>query len=86
MNMAHQLWARDGGSGEPVLLLLHGIGSTADVWNTLLELISCEWRARWLARTSLATVVHIGNDLSALKRPQLRPCFREKKPSISLVI
>jgi pimeloyl-ACP methyl ester carboxylesterase len=36
---------REGGSGEPVLLLLHGLGATGDVWDPLAR----RWPGRWLA-------------------------------------
>ena len=41
------LRVQDGGSGEPLLVLLHGLGATGDVW--------CAWRPllarRWPGRT-----------------------------------
>jgi pimeloyl-ACP methyl ester carboxylesterase len=36
---------RDGGSGEDVLLLLHGLGATGDIWRD----IDRGWPGRWLA-------------------------------------
>ena len=39
------LRVREGGSGEPVLLLLHGLGATSDVWDPLAR----RWPGRWLA-------------------------------------
>lgn len=38
-----------GGSGEPVLVLLHGLGATADVWNTWRSLLADTWPGRWIA-------------------------------------
>src|SRR5579872_499094 len=38
-----------GGSGEPVLLLLHGLGATSDVWNGWRPLLARRWPGRWLA-------------------------------------
>ena len=49
MSVSQQLWVREGGSGEPVLLLLHGIGANADVWELLLEHVSRDWKGRWIA-------------------------------------
>jgi pimeloyl-ACP methyl ester carboxylesterase len=40
---------RSGGSGQPVLLLLHGLGATGDVWNGWPPLLSERWPGRWLA-------------------------------------
>lgn len=40
---------RGGGSGQPVLLLLHGLGATGDVWNGWPPLLSDRWPGRWLA-------------------------------------
>src|SRR5260370_22218295 len=38
-----------GGSGEPVLLLLHGLGATGDVWGSWRPLLARRWPGRWLA-------------------------------------
>jgi pimeloyl-ACP methyl ester carboxylesterase len=38
-----------GGSGEPVLLLLHGLGATGDVWQEWRPLLARRWPGRWLA-------------------------------------
>jgi pimeloyl-ACP methyl ester carboxylesterase len=38
-----------GGSGEPVLLLLHGLGATGDVWAGWRPLLAQRWPGRWLA-------------------------------------
>lgn len=43
------LWAERGGSGGPVLLLLHGLGANAAVWERLLPLVEARWRGRWIA-------------------------------------
>lgn len=40
---------QEGGAGEPVLLLLHGLGATSDVWNGMLPLLADRWPGRWLA-------------------------------------
>ena len=39
----------EGGSGEPVLLLLHGLGATGDVWREWRPLLARRWPGRWLA-------------------------------------
>ena len=39
----------EGGSGEPVLLLLHGLGAAGDVWNGWRPLLARRWPGRWLA-------------------------------------
>ena len=44
-NVGAGLRVQEGGSGEPVLVLLHGLGATGDVWDG--------WRP-WLARRLLA--------------------------------
>jgi pimeloyl-ACP methyl ester carboxylesterase len=38
-----------GGGGEPVLLLLHGLGTTGDVWGGWWPLLARRWPGRWLA-------------------------------------
>src|SRR5260370_16246898 len=38
-----------GGSGEPVLLLLHGLGATGEVWDGWRPLLARRWPGRWLA-------------------------------------
>jgi pimeloyl-ACP methyl ester carboxylesterase len=40
---------REGGSGDPVLLLLHGLGATGDVWDGWRPLLGRRWPGRWLA-------------------------------------
>jgi pimeloyl-ACP methyl ester carboxylesterase len=44
-----QLRVLSGGSGEPVLLLLHGLGAGADVWEGWRPLLEDRWPGRWLA-------------------------------------
>jgi pimeloyl-ACP methyl ester carboxylesterase len=36
-----------GGAGEPVLLLLHGLGATGSVWDGLAELLESRWPGSW---------------------------------------
>jgi len=43
------LRVHQGGSGEPVLVLLHGLGATADVWAGWRPLLDQRWPGRWLA-------------------------------------
>jgi pimeloyl-ACP methyl ester carboxylesterase len=38
-----------GGSGDSLLLLLHGLGATAAVWRRLLPLVAESWEGRWAA-------------------------------------
>lgn len=39
---------RTGGSGEPVLLLLHGLGATSDVWTGWEPVLRERWSGRWV--------------------------------------
>jgi pimeloyl-ACP methyl ester carboxylesterase len=43
------LRVQEGGCGEPVLALLHGLGGTGDVWNGWRPLLAQRWPGRWLA-------------------------------------
>ena len=43
------LRVHQGGSGEPVLLLLHGLGATGDVWQGWRPLLAQRWPGRWIA-------------------------------------
>lgn len=38
-----------GGSGEPLLLLLHGLGATGDIWDAWRPLLARRWPGRWIA-------------------------------------
>jgi pimeloyl-ACP methyl ester carboxylesterase len=38
---------RSGGSGDHLLLLLHGLGATGAVWDRLLPLVEDSWRGPW---------------------------------------
>jgi pimeloyl-ACP methyl ester carboxylesterase len=42
------LWAEEGGSGSPTLVLLHGLGANADVWEGMKRLVRKEWPGRWV--------------------------------------
>lgn len=46
--MREPLRVRHGGAGEPVLLLVHGLGATGDVWSGLHEVLSARWPGRWV--------------------------------------
>jgi pimeloyl-ACP methyl ester carboxylesterase len=48
-DMDAELHAHHGGSGKPVLLLLHGLGATGDVWRGWEPLLARRWPGRWLA-------------------------------------
>jgi pimeloyl-ACP methyl ester carboxylesterase len=43
------LRVHQGGSGEPALLLLHGLGATGDVWQRWRTLLAQRWPGRWMA-------------------------------------
>jgi pimeloyl-ACP methyl ester carboxylesterase len=47
--MEARLRVSEGGSGEPVLVLLHGLGATGDVWDRWRPLLAQRWPGRWLA-------------------------------------
>ena len=47
--MAEGLRAQRGGSGDPLLVLLHGLGATGDVWNGWRPLLAQRWPGRWVA-------------------------------------
>jgi pimeloyl-ACP methyl ester carboxylesterase len=47
--MDARLRVHEGGSGEPLLVLLHGLGATADVWDSWRPLLAQRWPGRWLA-------------------------------------
>ena len=49
MSLRAGLWVEEGGSGAPTLVLLHGLGGNAAVWEKLLPIIQARWRGRWLA-------------------------------------
>ena len=50
MLFVSDLWARAGGSGDgPLLVLLHGLGGTSDVYAGLERLLPGAWPGGWLA-------------------------------------
>ncbi|HKR71809.1 MAG TPA: alpha/beta hydrolase [Streptosporangiaceae bacterium] len=47
--MEGRLRVHEGGSGEPLLVLLHGLGATSDVWDRWRPLLAERWPGCWLA-------------------------------------
>jgi pimeloyl-ACP methyl ester carboxylesterase len=47
--MADLLYAERGGSGTPLLVLLHGLGASAAVWDGMLPILADRWAGRWIA-------------------------------------
>jgi pimeloyl-ACP methyl ester carboxylesterase len=47
--MDKDLRVRGGGEGDPLLLLLHGLGATGDVWSEWWPVLAHGWPGRWLA-------------------------------------
>ena len=47
--MAEKLHVHRGGKGDPVLVLLHGLGAHAGVWEGMLAQADRRWPGRWLA-------------------------------------
>jgi pimeloyl-ACP methyl ester carboxylesterase len=47
--MPTSLRIHQGGRGEPLLVLLHGLGATGDVWDAWRPLLARQWPGRWLA-------------------------------------
>jgi len=43
------IWAARGGEGAPLLVLVHGMGANASVWEPLLPFVEDGWSGRWLA-------------------------------------
>jgi pimeloyl-ACP methyl ester carboxylesterase len=48
-SMQERLRVHEGGSGEPLLVLLHGLGATGDVWRRWWPLLAQRWPGRWIA-------------------------------------
>jgi pimeloyl-ACP methyl ester carboxylesterase len=44
-----KLFATDGGVGSPILVLLHGLGANASVWEAVFRILDKKWRGRWIA-------------------------------------
>lgn len=49
MTTSGELHVDRGGSGDPTLLLLHGMGGSAAVWTPLTELLNKHWSGSWIA-------------------------------------
>jgi pimeloyl-ACP methyl ester carboxylesterase len=47
--MHEGLWVAQGGTGESLLVLLHGLGANASVWNAMMPSIERSWQGRWIA-------------------------------------
>ncbi|HEY9412727.1 MAG TPA: alpha/beta hydrolase [Jiangellaceae bacterium] len=47
--MTGDLRIREGGRGEPTLLLLHGLGATGEVWDGWPSVLEARWPGRWVA-------------------------------------
>lgn len=44
-----QLFTTGGGAGPPILVLLHGLGANATVWEPVRPILDKHWRGRWIA-------------------------------------
>lgn len=44
-----QLFLRAGGSGDRLMVLLHGMGAQGSVWSGMAPLLAANWAGRWLA-------------------------------------
>jgi len=47
--MSESLRIQRGGQGEPLLLLVHGLGASSDVWSGLHDGLAQRWAGSWLA-------------------------------------
>ncbi|MFM0153715.1 alpha/beta hydrolase [Paraburkholderia sediminicola] len=70
-----ELFTLSGGEGDDVLLLLHGLGATADVWRPLVSRLPGQWRGQWLApdlpghgRSSKAASYAAGSQAASIAR------------------
>ena len=74
-----ELRVRGGGAGEPLLLLLHGLGATGDVWSGWEPLLAHRWPGRWLAPDlpghggSAAPAAYTFEGLAEAVRPLVEP-------------
>jgi pimeloyl-ACP methyl ester carboxylesterase len=68
-----------GGAGDPLLLLLHGLGATCDVWAGWESMLAERWPGRWLAPDlpghggSAPLPGYTFDDLAAALRPLVAP-------------
>ena len=49
MGREDTVFTHGGGDGDPVLLLVHGLGGAAEVWDGLTGLLPDHWPGRWVA-------------------------------------
>jgi len=47
--MSERLRVLRGGEGDEVLVLLHGLGATSEVWTGLRQVLADQWPGRWIA-------------------------------------
>lgn len=47
--MTDRLFAQRGGTGDRLLVLLHGMGANAEVWQPMLASVDRHWDGRWIA-------------------------------------
>jgi pimeloyl-ACP methyl ester carboxylesterase len=77
--MDARLRVHEGGSGEPLLVLLHGLGATGDVWDSWRPLLARRWPGRWLAPDlpghggSPPLITYTFDDLAAAVASVVRP-------------
>lgn len=43
------IWFTQGGDGDPLLVLLHGLGANSSVWQRMIAGVERHWRGRWIA-------------------------------------
>jgi pimeloyl-ACP methyl ester carboxylesterase len=43
------IWFTQGGGGDPLLVLLHGLGANSSVWKRMIAGVDRHWRGRWIA-------------------------------------
>ncbi len=73
------LRVQGGGDGRPLLLLLHGLGATGDVWSGWWPMLADRWPGRWLAPDlpghggSAALPEYTFDGLAAAVRPLVEP-------------
>jgi pimeloyl-ACP methyl ester carboxylesterase len=48
-DMQGDLRVHEGGNGQPVLVLIHGLGATGNVWDGWFPWLARRWPGRWLA-------------------------------------
>jgi len=77
--MDGNLRVHSGGDGDPLLLLLHGLGATGDVWAGWQPMLADRWPGRWLAPDlpghggSAPLPKYTFDDLAAAVRPLVAP-------------